>query len=73
MFISMAGFMPNYAAQALLDRALVQMVLFFPLAILGGLGLAGLIRHWVSSISCRKYTTNGCNGLFLYLSLELSF
>ena len=44
LFISAAKFVPNYAAQALLDRAFVEMFLFLPLTIIGGLGYAGLLR-----------------------------
>ena len=44
MFISAAKWIPYTAAQALLDRALVEMVLFLPITFLGGLGLAGLAR-----------------------------
>ena len=44
LFISIPKFLPNYAAQPLLDRAFVEMVLFLPLTVLGGLGLAGLIK-----------------------------
>jgi hypothetical protein len=44
MFVSAAKLVPYMAAQALLDRALVEMVLFLPITFLGGLGYAGLVR-----------------------------
>jgi len=44
MFISAAKLIPYMAAKALLDRALVEMVLFLPITFLGGLGFAGLAR-----------------------------
>jgi hypothetical protein len=44
LFVSVTRFLPVYDAQTLLDRPLVEMFLFFPLAFLGGLGYAGLVR-----------------------------
>ena len=44
LFLSVTQFLPIYAAQTLLDRPFVEMALFFPLALLGGLGYAGLVR-----------------------------
>jgi hypothetical protein len=44
LLVSIVEFMPAYDAQTLLDRPLVQMVLALPLAFLGGLGYAGLMR-----------------------------
>jgi hypothetical protein len=43
LLISVTWFMPVYEAQTLLDRPYVEGVLFFPLALLGGLGFAGLL------------------------------
>jgi hypothetical protein len=37
---------PGYGALTLLDRPLVEMILYLPLAFLGGLGLAGLEKLW---------------------------
>jgi hypothetical protein len=42
--ISASWFLPAYDVQTLLDRPFVEMVLFFPLAFLGGLGYAGMVR-----------------------------
>lgn len=44
LFISVTSLFPVYEAQTLLDRPLVESVLFLPLALLGGLGYAGLLR-----------------------------
>jgi hypothetical protein len=38
-------FVPGYGALTLLDRPFVEMILFMPLAILGGLGWAGLEKY----------------------------
>ena len=37
---------PGYGALTLLDRPLVEMILYLPVAFLGGLGLAGLEKRW---------------------------
>lgn len=37
---------PGYGMLTLLDRPLVEMILYLPLAFLGGLGLAGLEKLW---------------------------
>jgi hypothetical protein len=42
LFIPVRGLVPGYANLTLLDRPFVEMILFMPLAFLGGLGLAGL-------------------------------
>jgi hypothetical protein len=44
LFVSVMFLLPTYAAQTLLDRPYVEGVLFFPLAVFGGLGYAGLVR-----------------------------
>ena len=36
---------PQLANQTLLDRPFVEMILYFPLSLLGGLGLAGLLKY----------------------------
>jgi hypothetical protein len=45
LFIPVKGLVPGYANLTLLDRPYVEMVLFLPLAFLGGLGLAGLEKR----------------------------
>lgn len=42
LFIPVRGVVPGYANLTLLDRPFVEMILFMPLSLLGGLGLAGL-------------------------------
>jgi hypothetical protein len=44
LFVSVTRFLAAYDTQTLLDRPFVEMFLFFPLALLGGLGYAGLVR-----------------------------
>lgn len=50
LFIPVGGFFPAYDNLVLLDRPYVQMLLYLPLSILGGLGLAGL-HQFVHKIS----------------------
>ena len=50
LFIPVAG-IPGYGDLTLLDRPYVEMILFLPLSLLGGLGLAGLekrLQKWSS-------------------------
>jgi hypothetical protein len=42
LFVPVVGLIPGYGDLTLLDRPYVQMILYLPLALLGGLGLAGL-------------------------------
>lgn len=42
LFIPTAWILPRFPNQTLLDRPFVETILFFPLALLGGFGLAGL-------------------------------
>ncbi|MEP6894368.1 MAG: hypothetical protein ABI986_02050 [Chloroflexota bacterium] len=42
LFIPVQGLIPGHANLTLLDRPFVEMILFMPLSLLGGLGLAGL-------------------------------
>ncbi len=44
LFIPMKWIYPQFTNQTLLDRPFVEMILFLPLALLGGFGLAGLAR-----------------------------
>lgn len=43
LFTPITGVVPGYPALVLLDRPFAQMILYIPLSILGGLGLAGLV------------------------------
>lgn len=42
LFIPLANLIPGYDITTLLDRPFVEMILYFPLALLGGFGLAAL-------------------------------
>lgn len=44
LFIPTGNLVPSFENQTLLDRPFVEMVLYLPLSILGGLGLAGLMQ-----------------------------
>jgi len=48
LFISLGDLIPSYVNATLLDRPFVEMILYFPLALLGGFGLAGL-EHYLQS------------------------
>ena len=45
IFIPMLPFIPGYFNLTLLDRPFVEMTLYLPLSLVGGLGLAGLQRY----------------------------
>lgn len=44
LFVPLGNLIPGQACQTLLDRPFVEMSLFFPLSLQGGIGLAGLSR-----------------------------
>lgn len=44
LFIPIGNWVPGFENQTLLDRPFVEMILYLPLSILGGLGLAGLMQ-----------------------------
>lgn len=44
LFIPIGSWLPGLESQTLLDRPFVEMVLYLPLSILGGLGLAGALQ-----------------------------
>ena len=45
LFIPVPGWLPGYANLTLLDRPYVEMILYMPFTLLGGLGLAGLEKY----------------------------
>jgi len=45
LYIPVPGLSPVIEGQTLLDRPFVEIILFFPMAFLGGLGWAGLMRY----------------------------
>jgi hypothetical protein len=53
LFIPVNRLFPAYGNLVLLDRPYVQMLLYLPLSILGGLGLAGLCQY-VQKLSCNS-------------------
>ena len=57
LFISVGGILPIFADQTLLDRPFVEIILYFPLSLLGGLGLAGLLESLknIKGLSKRAY------------------
>lgn len=62
LFFSVTWLLKTYDAQTLLDRPLVEMFLFLPLALLGGLGYAGLARtlnNFLVFQGSRKIWMNG--------------
>ena len=48
LFLGLRLPVPAFAPSALLDRPLVEMVLFVPLAVLGAAGVAGVTEHFAS-------------------------
>jgi hypothetical protein len=45
LFIPVVGLIPGHGNLTLLDRPFVEMILYLPLSLLGGLGLAGLCEY----------------------------
>ncbi len=45
LFIPVTRFIPGYGNQTLLDRPFIEMILYLPLSLLGGLGFAGLFQY----------------------------
>jgi hypothetical protein len=64
LFIPISGFM-GYGSLTLLDRPYVQMLLYLPLPIFGGLGLAGLNGFW-QKFSFRPKLFAQLTALFLF-------
>jgi len=54
VFIPVKGIIPGYDVLSLLDRPFVEMILFLPLSMLGGLGLSGLEKFLQGKISWGK-------------------
>ncbi len=78
IFIPMLPFIPGFFNLTLLDRPFVEMTLYMPLSLLGGLGLAGLqryLQHRQESsgnfrISWRQTASVLCIGLLLINALS---
>ena len=78
IFIPMLPFIPGYFNLTLLDRPFVEMILYLPLSLLGGLGLAGLEEYLQFTqgrlgnfhFSWSKYASVLCIGLVLINALS---
>lgn len=78
IFIPMLPFIPGYFNLTLLDRPFVEMILYLPLSLLGGLGLAGLqqyLQHTQTRLgnfhfSWGRYAGVLCIGLVLINALS---
>ena len=78
IFIPMLPFIPGYFNLTLLDRPFVEMILYLPLSLLGGLGLAGLEKYLQFTqgrlgnfhFSWSKYASVLCIGLVLINALS---
>jgi hypothetical protein len=68
---------PGYGKLTLLDRPFVEMILYLPLSLLGGVGLAGLQRSWQDLTArwpARRFWSAGyLSGLFIVLLLINTF
>ncbi len=58
LFIPVLGLIPGHENLTLLDRPFVEMILFLPLSIMGGLGLAGL-EKFLQAKNIRLISSNG--------------
>ena len=63
LFIPVRGVFPTREYLTLMDRPYVEMILFMPLSMIGGLGLAGL-EKWIKN-SIQKYIVFASMGLIL--------
>ena len=63
LFIPLDGILPIFTNQTLLDRPFVEMILYLPLSLLGGLGIAGILESLKFSRS----------GVYKYLPSLASF
>src|SRR5258706_3590916 len=58
LFIPVLGLIPGHESLTLLDRPFVEMILFLPLSLIGGLGLAGL-EKFLQDKNIRLISNNG--------------
>jgi len=75
LFISVVRFLPAYDVQTLLDRPYVEMLLFLPMAFLGGLGFAGMIEtlHDINFLKdVRQKWLNGTLALLLFSAIGVN-
>jgi len=64
LFIPVPGLIPGHPRLTLMDRPYIEILLFLPLALLGGLGLAGLEKRIKSPY--QKYTLLSGIGLIMF-------
>jgi hypothetical protein len=67
LFVSVASFIPAKNVQMLLDRPFVELILFFPLAFLGGLGYAGMLKTVNNSHALKGMSQKWAHGLIALL------
>ena len=70
LFISVADLIPGYINMTLLDRPFVEMILFLPLTMLGGFGLASLqqeLRNGKMEPEKAKFAADGTSVFFIAL------
>lgn len=82
LFIPIDLLSSDYGYQTILDRPFVEMILYFPLALLGGLGFAGLeqylfsiIKKWGNSHKAARLLTSTflLGSILLYMVINYNF
>jgi hypothetical protein len=73
LLIPVDNLLPGYNHQTLLDRPFVEMVLFLPLSVLGGLGLAALTRALSKIGILRHLHPQLSTGLITFVLFSLLF
>ena len=70
LFVPLNQTIAGYPNQTLLDRPFVEMLLYFPLSLLGGLGLAGVLQilNEIKIFSTYRYAKNLTAFLFIGLT-----
>ena len=63
LFIPINGILPGFETQTLLDRPFVEMSLYFPLSVLGGVGFSGLLQSLKNIPALSKRTYKSLNFL----------
>jgi hypothetical protein len=68
LFVPLADLIPGYANATLLDRPFVEMILYVPLTLLGGFGLAGLEQY----LQSKNVTWSRAVGVSLILLIAVN-
>jgi len=71
--VPLVNLLPGRAYQTLLDRPFVEIILFFPLSVLGGLGFAGLVRIFRKIKFLRRLPLKLMPGLAVFILSGLIF